>query len=87
MRIIFDRFISDELHKVQVPIRVIDDRGLSGVEFFKTPKFEKKYSAVSIVFSIIASQEKAERKRFICNFLGTLCHCLFDCCIIFERVF
>ena len=41
MRIIFDRFISDELHKVQVPIRVIDDRGLSGVEFFKTPKFEK----------------------------------------------
>ena len=42
---------------------------------------------MSIEFSSIASQEKAEGKRFICNFLGTNCHCLFDCCTVFERVF
>ncbi|CAH3144010.1 unnamed protein product, partial [Pocillopora meandrina] len=41
LQIIFNRFISDDVHKVQVPIRVIDDKGLSGVRFFKTPKFEK----------------------------------------------
>ena len=39
-----------------------------------------------IVFSSIASQEKAEGKRFSCNFLGTLCYCLFDRCMSFERV-
>ena len=30
--------------------------------------------------------EKAEGDRFSCNFLGTLCYCLFDRCMSFERV-
>ena len=39
-----------------------------------------------IVFSIIASQEKAEGNRFSSDFLGTLCHCLFGRCMSFEHV-
>ena len=39
-----------------------------------------------IVFSIIASQEKAEGNRFSGDLLGTLCYCLFDRCMSFERV-
>ena len=58
MRIVFDRFISDELHKVQVPIRVIDDRGLSGVEFFKTPKFEKSTLLCQLYFRLSPLKRK-----------------------------
>ena len=39
-----------------------------------------------IVFSIIASQEKAEGNRFSGDLLGTLCYCLFDRSMNFERV-
>lgn len=37
-----NRFECHDPHKVQVPVRVIDDKGLSGVRFYRSPKFEKE---------------------------------------------
>ena len=87
IRIIFNRFMSDDLHKAQVPIRVIDDKGLSGVKFFKTPKFEKGTLLCRLNFRVSPLKRKLKVRGLFCNFLGTICHCLFDCCTVFEGVF
>ena len=87
IRIIFNRFIGDDLHKAQVPIRVIDDKGLSGVKFFKTPKFEKGTLLCRLNFRVSPLKRKLKVRGLFCNFLSTICHCLFDCCTVFERVF
>ena len=87
IRIIFNRFMSDDLHKAQVPIRVIDDKGLSGVKFFKTPKFEKDTLLCRLNFRVSPLKRKLKVRGLFCNFLSTICHCRFDCCTVFERVF
>ena len=87
IRIIFNRFISDDLHKAQVPIRVIDDKGLSGVKFFKTPKFEKGTLLCRLNFRVSPLKRELKVRGLFCNFLGTICHCLFDYCSDFERAF
>ena len=79
--------MSDDLHKAQVPIRVIDDKGLSGVKFFKTPKFEKDTLLCRLNFRVSPLKRKLKVRGLFCNFLSTICHCLFDCCTVFERVF
>ena len=79
--------MSDDLHKAQVPIRVIDDKGLSGVKFFKTPKFEKGTLLCRLNFRVSPLKRELKVRGLFCNFLGTICHCLFDCCTVFERLF
>nr|XP_058951952.1 uncharacterized protein LOC131779422 [Pocillopora verrucosa] len=62
------QFISDDLHKAQVPIRVIDDKGLSGVKFFKTPKFEKGTLLCRLNFRV--SPLKRKLKKIAVEFFG-----------------
>ena len=65
IRILFDRFISDDLHKVQVPIRVIDDKGPPGVKFYKTPKFEKGTLLCGLYFRLSPSKRKLKVRGFL----------------------
>ena len=69
IRIIFNRFISDDLHKAQVPIRVIDDKGLSGVKFFKTPKFEKGTLLCRLNFRVSPLKRKLKVRGLFVTFL------------------
>ncbi|XP_022805167.1 uncharacterized protein LOC111342359 [Stylophora pistillata] len=62
------QFISDDLHKVQVPVRVIDDKGLSGVKFFKTPSFIK--GSVLCQLSFRLSPLKRDLKKTPVEFFG-----------------
>ena len=78
--------MSDDLHKAQVPIRVIDDKGLSGVKFFKTPKFEKDTLLCRLNFRVSPLKRKLKVRGLFCNFLSTICHCLFDCCSVFHII-
>ena len=65
IRILFDRFISDDLHKVQVPIRVIDDKGPPGVKFYKTPKFEKGTLLCGLYFRLSPPKRKLKVTGFL----------------------
>ena len=52
LKLFFNRFERDGRHKEQVPVRIINDKGLSGVKFYRSPKLEKEKLLCSLNFRV-----------------------------------